>query len=57
MVQNLELIEENSPSCPVDTTPSGGGVPMVLMLAVGVVMVVGIAYMVTDKKPAPGVIK
>jgi hypothetical protein len=58
MVQELELIEENSSSCPVDTTTStGGGVPLVLMMAVGIITVAGIAYMVSNEKPDAGVIK
>lgn len=57
MVQELELIEENSSSCPVDTTASGGGIPMVLMMAVGIITVAGIAYMVSNEKPDAGVIK
>jgi len=52
MEQELELIEENSPSCPIDTTTTGGGIPIVLMLAVGMIMVVGIVYMSGgEKKP------
>jgi len=56
VVQELELIEENSDSCPVDTTTptTGGGIPMVLLLAVGMVMVVGIVYMGGEEKK-PGV--
>ena len=57
MVQELELIEENSSSCPVDTTTSGSGIPMVLMMAVGIITVAGIAYMVSNEKPDAGVIK
>jgi len=51
MTQSLELLEENSESCPAGaTTP---GIPMWMMLAVGAVMVVGIVSMGSDKK-APG---
>lgn len=53
----LQLIEENSSTCSVDTinddatttsgvstAVSGGGIPIPLMLAVGVLSVVGIIY-------------
>lgn len=47
----LELLEENSESCPSGaTTP---GIPLWMMMAVGAVMVVGIVSM-GDDKPAPG---
>jgi len=52
MEQELELIEENSESCPVDTTTPSGGIPMVMVMAVGVLMVVGIMYM-GGEEPTP----
>lgn len=56
MEQELELIEENSESCPAGaTTP---GVPLWMLMAVGVVMVVGIVSMGSDEKaPRLGGIK
>lgn len=56
MAQQLELVEENSESCPAGaTTP---GVPLWMMMAVGAVMVVGIVSMGDDKKaPSLGGIK
>jgi hypothetical protein len=52
MPQELELIEENSESCPVGTTTPGGfgGIPIWMIMAVGVMMVVGIVYMSGDEK-------
>jgi len=48
----LELIEENSGTCPVDSATnttttsgapvSGGGIPLILLGAVGVITVVGL---------------
>jgi hypothetical protein len=55
----LELIEENSSTCPVDTatnvdttsgTPTTGGIPFPLMLAVGMLSVVGIIYYSGNKQ-------
>ena len=51
MPQELELVEENSESCPVGTTTPGfGGIPIWMIMAVGVMMVVGIVYMGGDEK-------
>ena len=52
MPQELELVEENSESCPSGlTTP---GIPLWMMMAVGAVLVVGIVSMGGDEKK-PGV--
>lgn len=59
MPQEFELIEENSESCPVETTTPGvGGVPLVVLAIVGLVMVVGFVYMGgEEKKPSAGGVK
>jgi hypothetical protein len=48
--QELKLIEENSESCPVGNTGGVGGIPIWMLMAVGVMMVVGIVYMSGDEK-------
>lgn len=55
MPQELELIEENSESCPVETmAPGVGGVPLWVLAIVGLVMIVGFVYMGGEKKPGAG---
>jgi hypothetical protein len=48
MSSQIELVEQDSESCPVEATGSGG-IPLILLLAVGAVMVVGIVYMGGEK--------
>jgi hypothetical protein len=40
---SLELIEENSDSCPVESA-TGSKIPLLLIGAVGVIAIAGIAY-------------
>lgn len=48
----LELIEENSRSCPVSGSSTGVGIPILLLGAVGVIAVVGMVYASGgEKKP------
>ena len=55
----LELIEENSSSCPTTSAGSSssiGGVPLLLLGAVGVIAVAGVIMYSGGDKPAGNVI-
>lgn len=48
----LKLIEENSNSCPTTSgSTTGVGLPLLLVGAVGVIAIAGIAYVAKEKKP------
>ena len=47
----LKLIEENSSSCPTSGSPTSAGIPLLLVGAVGVIAIAGIAYSAVEKKP------
>jgi hypothetical protein len=52
MAQELELVEENSTSCPSGMTSTG--IPMWMLAIIGVTMMVGIV-MVTGEEKKPGI--
>jgi len=52
MAQELELVEENSSSCPSGMTSTG--IPMWVLAIIGVTMMVGIV-MVTGEEKKPGI--
>ena len=51
----LELIEENSDTCPVTESTSGVGIPLLLVGAVCVIAIVGIVYASSGSKNSPEV--
>jgi hypothetical protein len=49
-MSTLELIEENSDTCPVESR-GVGGVPLLMLGAVGVIAVVGMIYAGSKNEP------